>query len=181
MGIFPFSLAVTPYYVHGQFDTKKCYIEIHFRELKKKPFYFKGIGSFVPCKLPGIFLSTCSFPSAQSSAKFSGRVCCKQWFCEWLCVLCSENPPCFLLLGNPIPAALEEMRGGGKWWDSEEEWLWPSNRWSKFCHAVRELPQRGFCLLSSPPPLLPAPGPLETSRWWLISGSCSSASLQVHI
>lgn len=47
---------------------------------------------------------------------------------EQLCVLCSENPPCFLLLGNPLPAAIEEMCGGGKRWDSEDEWLWPTNR-----------------------------------------------------
>lgn len=127
-----------------------------------------------------IFLSTYCLHSAQSSVKFLQRVCCKQWFREQLCILCSENPPCFLLLGNPIPAALEEMCGGGKWWDSEEEWLWPSNRWSKFCHAVRAPTARPLLFLLFPTPPT-APGPFETSHLWLISCSCSLASLQVHI
>lgn len=101
-------------------------------------------------------------------------------FCEQLCVLCNENPPCFLLLGNPIPAALEEMCGGGKWWDSEEEWLWPSHRWSRFCHAVRESTHSAAPAFSPSPTPPTSPGALEISRLWLTSCSCSSASLQVH-
>lgn len=43
-----------------------------------------------------------------------------------------------------------------------------------------EHPQRGPCLFSPPPPLPQALGPLEISRLWLISCSCSLSSLQVH-
>lgn len=78
----------------------------------------KETGQFVP---PSQYFALPSLPS-NSSGLLSIMIS------ERLYVLCSENPPCFLLLGNPLPAAIEEMCGGGKRWDSEDEWLWPSNR-----------------------------------------------------
>lgn len=88
--------------------------------------------------LPRVLFALPSLPSNSSGLLLSIMIS------ERLCVLCSENPPCFLLLGNPLPAAVEDMRGGGKRWDSEDEWLWPSHRRSRFCHAVREHPQCGL-------------------------------------
>lgn len=107
-------------------------------------FHPKETGQIVPQQfsdvllLPRVLFALPSLPSNSSGLLLSIMIS------ERLYVLCSENPPCFLLLGNPLPAAVEDVRGGGKRWDSEDEWLWPSHRRSRFCHAVREHPQCGL-------------------------------------